>query len=371
MGTSHRREEGQTAGVRQVPGTPRAADASRAAGERQVADGRPVADGRQTAGVRQVACVGTGLIGARWAAQFLAAGFEVTATDPSPGAEERLQTDIAAAWPALERLGRTKSAQPPGLVFTPDLETAVADADWVQESVPDIEALKLEVLRRIDAACPPQAVIASSTSGILPTLLQSVCAHPERVLVGHPFNPVHLLPLVEVVGGEQTSAQVIESAMTFYESLGKKPLHCRVEAPGFIANRLQEAIYREAFHLVNDGIATTAELDASIFDGPGLRWALFGPAMVYLLQGGRGGMEHAIRQFNPDHVDDWAHIHYPELTDELINALHVQTKEQAEGRSLAEWEALRDEFLIRVLQLRDEITTPDAKPRSALPADRL
>lgn len=343
MGASHRREEGQMA------------SASRAA------------DGRLVAGVRQVACVGTGLIGARWAAQFLAAGLEVTATDPAPGAEERLQADVAAAWPALRRLGRTELFEPPSPAFTPNLEIAVAHADWVQESVPDIEDLKLEVLRRIDAACPAPAVIASSTSGILPTLLQSVCAHPERLLVGHPFNPVHLLPLVEVVGGERTAPQVLDAAMAFYEALGKKPLLCRVEAPGFIANRLQEAIYREAFHLVNDGIATTAELDASIFDGPGLRWALFGPAMIYLLQGERGGMEHAIRQFNPDHVDDWAHIHYPELTDELINALDVQTKKQAEGRSLAEWETLRDEFLIRVLQLRAEVTGPDAAPRPAPP----
>ena len=314
------------------------------------------AEATTVAGVRRAACVGTGLIGARWAVQFLAAGLEVRATDPAPGAEERTQADIAAAWPALRRLGRTALAEPPQLAFSTELETAVAEADWVQESVPDVDELKLEVLRQVDGACPPQAIIASSTSGILPTLLQSVCTHPERVLVGHPFNPVHILPLIEVVGGERTSPEVVERAIAFYTALGKKPLRCRVEAPGFIANRLQEALYREAFHLVNDGIATTAELDASVFDGMGLRWALLGPSMIYLLQGGRGGMAHALRQFNPEHVDDWAHIHYPALTDELVDTLDTQTAEQAAGRSLAEWEALRDEFLIRLIQLRDEIT---------------
>jgi len=244
----------------------------------------------------------------------------------------------------------------PHFAFSLDLATAVAAADWVQESTPEREDLKLEVLRRVDAACPRDAVIASSTSGILPSLLQTACGHPERVLVGHPFNPVHILPLVEVVGGEHTSTEVIVHAMAFYAALGKKPLRCRVEAPGFITNRLQEALYREAFHLVNDGLATTAELDAAIVDGPGLRWALLGPSMVYLLQGGRGGMLHALSQFSPEQVDDWAHIHYPELTDELIEALDAQTHEQAEGRSLAEWEALRDEFLIRCIQLRNELT---------------
>lgn len=310
--------------------------------------------GRTLAGVRRVACVGTGLIGARWAAQFLAAGLEVTATDPAPGAEERMLADISAAWPALRRLGRTTLAEPPRPAFETRLEAAVAGADWVQESAPEREDVKFEVLRAIDAACPPPTVIASSTSGILPSVLQTACAHPERMLVGHPFNPVHILPLLEVVGGRNTAPETIARALAFYTALGKKPLHCRTEAPGFIANRLQEAMYREAFHMVNDGVATTAEIDAAIVDGPGLRWALFGPLMVYLLQGGRGGMLHALRHFSPEQVDDWAHIHYPLLSDELIEALDAQTRMQAEGRSLAGWEALRDEFLIRLIRLRED-----------------
>lgn len=306
------------------------------------------------AGVQRVAVVGCGLIGARWAAQFLAAGLDVIAADPAPGAEERMLADIAAAWEALVRLGRTDVARAPAAAFTPHIEEAAAQADWVQENVPDDERLKLEVMRRIDAAAGPRTIIASSTSGIVPTVLQSVCVHPDRVLVGHPFNPVHILPLVEVVPGKRTAQEVVDRAMAFYAALGKRPLHVRAEVPGFIANRLQEALCREFFHLVNDGICTTAELDEAMVYGPGLRLALFGPAFVYWLGGGRSGLAAALRQFDPARIKDWSHNVYPPLTDELVHALDAQTAAQAEGHSFEEWEALRDEFLIRLIQLRDE-----------------
>jgi len=306
--------------------------------------------------VRRAATVGTGLIGSHWAALFLARGLAVVAYDPAPDAEARLRHDVARAWPALERLGLAAGASQRRLAFVSDLDEALAGAGFVQESVPDDEALKIDVLARIDAACPPEVVIASSTSGILPTLLQSGCAHPQRVLVGHPFNPVHLLPLVEVVAGERTSPEAVDWAMAFYHVVGKRPLRVRKEAPGFVSNRLQEALWREMFHLVNDGIATTAELDAAITDGPGLRLAVFGPAFLYFLQGGRGGMAYALSQFDPARIPDWSHNFYPQISDELIHKLDEQTREQAEGRSLEEWEQLRDESLIRVLQARDEVT---------------
>jgi carnitine 3-dehydrogenase len=311
------------------------------------------------AGVRRVAVVGCGLIGARWAAQFLAAGLDVTATDVLPGAEERLAATIGAAWPALVRLGRTQAGVPAAPAFTAGLEEAVTGVDFVQENVPDDERLKLEVIGRIDAVADPRAVIASSTSGILPTFLQSGCRHPERVLVGHPFNPVHILPLVEVVPGRQTSADAIATAMAFYTGLGKRPLHVRTEAPGFVANRLQEALIREFFHLVNDGICTTAELDQAMTDGPGLRLALFGPAFVYLLGGGPQGMAGALRQFDPARLDGWSHNVYPPMTEALIAKLDSQTASQAAGRGLEEWEALRDEFLLRLLQLRGELMSQE------------
>jgi carnitine 3-dehydrogenase len=239
--------------------------------------------------------------------------------------------------------------------FASEVRAAVVQADFVQESAPDDEKLKTDLIAQIDQHAHPDVVIASSTSGIMPSRLQSTCTHPERVLAGHPFNPVHILPLVEVVAGELTSPTAVDQAMAFYRSLGKRPLRVRKEVPGFVSNRLQEALWREMFHIVNDGVATTAELDAAITDGPGLRLALYGPAFVYYLQGGRGGMGHALAQFDPDRIPDWSHNYYPELHPELVRLLDEQTREQAEGRSFEEWERLRDEFLIRVLEVRGEI----------------
>jgi len=312
------------------------------------------------AGVSRVAVVGTGLIGARWTAYFLAHGLDVAATDPAPGAEPVLRGLVARCWPALERLGLCSGASQDRLTFTPSLDEAVHAAGFVQENAPDDEELKMDLLASVDAACPPHAVIASSTSGILPTLLQSRCArHPERVLAGHPSNPAHILPLVEVVAGERTSPEAVDRAVAFYRAIGKRPLRVRREAPGFVMNRLQEAVWRETFHLVHDDIATCAELDAAVTDGCGMRWALFGPAFVYLMQGGPGGMAWALEQFDPARIPDWSHNVYPELTPELKARLDEQTRAQAQGRTLQEWEALRDEFLVRVVELKRELLGED------------
>lgn len=315
--------------------------------------------------VRRAAVVGAGLIGSRWAALFLAAGLRVSVADPAAGTAERLRADVLRCLPALARLGLSSAAAAAadgcladllaGLTVHESIATAVGDAEFVQESVADDERLKRLVLAEVSAACPAGTVIASSTSGIVPTSLQSACSHPERVLVGHPFNPAHIIPLVEVVAGEATADEVVEWTMAFYTRLGKRPLRVRKEAPGFVSNRMQEAIWREMFHLVDDGIATTAELDAAITDGPGLRWALYGPAFIYMLQGGRGGFAYALEQFDPQVVADCSHNTYPELTSDLKDALDRQTREQAAGRSLEEWEALRDEFLLRLIELKREL----------------
>ena len=305
--------------------------------------------------VARVAVVGTGLIGVRWAAFFLSRGLDVVAGDPAPGAEERLRRDVAAVWPLLERVGLVPGASTSRLSFSADLARALAGAEFVQENVPDDDELKTAVVAEIDGLADPEVIIASSTSGILPTVFQARCRHPERVLVGHPFNPAHLIPLVEVVAGEKTSAEAVDWAIAFYERLGKRPLRVRKEAPGFVSNRMQEAVWREMFHLVNDGIATTGELDRAITDGPGLRWAIYGPAFIYFLQGGRGGMAYALSQFDPARIPDWSHNYYPEITDGLARLLDEQTREQADGRSLEEWERLRDEFLVRVLEVKREV----------------
>lgn len=302
-----------------------------------------------------VAVVGTGLIGSRWAAFFLARGLDVSAYDPAPDAEPRLRADVARCWAVLERLGVAEGASQDRLGFGAGLAEALAGAAFVQESAPDDDALKTRLTAEIDALCPPGVVIASSTSGISPSVFQADCAHPGRVLAGHPSNPAHILPLVEVVAGERTAPKAVDWAMAFYRRLGKRPLRVRKAAPGFVMNRMQEAVWREMFHLVNDDIATCAELDAAISDGCGMRWALLGPAFVYLMQGGPGGMTWALEQFDPARIPDWSHNVYPPITPELKAKLGTQTQEQMGGRTMDEWEALRDEFLVRVVEAKREL----------------
>ena len=226
--------------------------------------------------VQRVAVVGTGVIGASWAAYFLAHGLDVNATDPSPGAEDRLRAAVAQHWPTLERFGLAPGASVDRLRFHDSLEDAVSVADFVQENGPERADFKADLMRRMDEAAPPYAILASSSSGLSVTAMQALCARPERVVLGHPFNPPHMIPLVEVGGGEKTSPAVIAAAMAFYTAIGKRPIHVRREIKGHIANRLQAALWREAFHLVNEGVASVADIDTAIAQGPGLRWALMG-----------------------------------------------------------------------------------------------
>ena len=273
------------------------------------------------------------------------------ATDPAPGAEERLRSGVENAWPALERVGLSEGASRSRLSFTTNLEEAVSEADFVQESAPEREDLKRELLARVDAAASPDVILASSTSGFLPTSLQSGCLHPERVVVGHPFNPVYLLPLVEVVGGERTSLEVVERAMDFYRALGMRPLHVRKEVEGHLSDRLQEALWRENLHLIAEGIATPGELDEAIVYGPGLRWALMGVNLTFHMAGGEEGMAHMLEQFGPALDLPWTKLEAPELTDDLIERMVEGTREQAAGRSTPVLERRRDEFLVRLLEL--------------------
>jgi carnitine 3-dehydrogenase len=313
--------------------------------------------------VRRVCLVGTGVIGYGWAARCLGAGLDVIATDPAPGAEERLRAGVENAWPALERVGLSEGASQDRLSFTADLEEAVSEADLVQESAPEREDLKQELLARVDAAARPRAIIASSTSGFLPTRLQSECQRPERVVVGHPFNPVYLLPLVEVVGGERTSSEAIQKAMDFYRAIGMRPLHVRKEIEGHLSDRLQEALWRENLHLVADGIATPGELDEAIVYGPGLRWALMGVNLTFHMAGGDEGMAHMLEQFGPALELPWTKLQAPELTEDLTSRMVEGTAEQAAGRSTAELARRRDEFLVRLLELVSEYW-PEEKTRS-------
>ncbi|HXV24401.1 MAG TPA: L-carnitine dehydrogenase [Alphaproteobacteria bacterium] len=298
--------------------------------------------------IRRVALVGGGVIGSGWAARLLAHGFEVVATDPGPDAEAKMRAAVANAWPALERVGLKPGADPRRLRFVRDIEEAVVDADFVQESAPEREELKRKLHARIDAATNPHVIIASSSSGLLPSRIQADCKHPERIVIGHPFNPVYLLPLVEVLGGERTGPDAIDRAMGFYRSAGMHPLKVRSEIPGYIADRLQEALWREALHMVAEGVASTDEIDDSIRFGPGLRWSFFGTCLIFHMAGGDDGMKHMLAQFGPALELPWTKLKAPKLTEELFQRMVEGTQAQARGRSVKELERFRDDCLIAV-----------------------
>ncbi len=293
--------------------------------------------------------VGTGVIGAGWAARALGRGWDVVAFDPAPGAEDRMRATVDRAWPSVRKLGLYPGASLERLRFAASVDEVAAAADFVQESAPENEELKRDVLAAIDAAAPPDVVIASSSSGLLPTRIQASCRHPERVVIGHPFNPVYLLPLVEIVAGEHTSDTTVKHARAVYEDMDMYPLVVRYEIEGYLSDRLQEAVWREILHLVNDGIATTAELDDAIVYGPGLRWSAMGTNLTFHLAGGDHGMRYMLEHFGPALQLPWTKLEAPDLTPELIDRMVAGTGEQAGERTIAELERQRDEYLLAVM----------------------
>jgi 3-hydroxyacyl-CoA dehydrogenase len=300
--------------------------------------------------ITRVATVGTGVIGASWTSCFLARGLDVVATDPAPGAEDRLRADVEAHWPALERLGLADGASPDRLRFTTDVDEAVAETQFVQESGPEREELKQPLFAALDAAAAPDVVLASSSSGLLPSAIQAACEHhPGRVLVGHPFHPAHLVPLVEVVGGERTGEAAIERAMAFYAAAGKRPIRLRAELPGHLANRLQAALWREAYALVDRGVATVADIDTAIAHGPGLRWALLGPIVGQHLSGGPAGLRYTLEHLGPPMVDWWHTMTTPDLTPELIGAAVAGVEDELARVDQEAMVAERDRLLIDLL----------------------
>lgn len=292
---------------------------------------------------------GAGVIGAGWATRALGRGLDVVVHDPALGAEQRLRAAVERAWPAVCRLGLHPGADPARLTFAGTLHEVARRAGFVQEAVPEDLDHKRAVLAEIDAVADPDVVIASSTSGLRPTALQNGLREPGRVVVGHPFNPVYLLPLVEVVAGAQTTAATVACARAVYDDLDMHPLVVRSEIDGFLSDRLLEAVWRETLHLLADGVATTAELDEAICYGPGLRWAAMGTNLTYHLAGGEGGMRHMLAQFGPALQWPWARFDAPPLSAALADALVGGTRAQASGRSVAELERLRDDALVSVM----------------------
>jgi carnitine 3-dehydrogenase len=300
--------------------------------------------------IRTLGLVGGGVIGSGWAARALAHGLDVVAYDPAPDGEAALRAAVDNAWPALERMGLGPGADRERLRFVATVSELAAAADFIQENAPEREDLKRRLLAEIDANCGPDVVIASSSSGLLPSRIQADCRHPERVVIGHPFNPVYLLPLVEIVPGERTTPETMEQAAVFYRSIGMRPLRMRKEIEGYLSDRLQEALWREALHLVNEGIATTEDIDDAIVYGPGLRYAFMGTCLTFHLAGGEGGMAHMLDQFGPALKLPWTKLVAPELTRELRDRMVEGTAVQADGRSIKELERWRDDCLIRLIE---------------------
>ncbi len=303
----------------------------------------------EPATVERVAVLGAGTIGASWTAQFLARGLSVAVYDPAPDAEARVREFVETAWPTLERLGLSAGADPTRISFHDDPAAAVEGAALVQENGPENLDVKRALFARIDAALPPATVVASSTSGFMPSELQAGRRGPERYVVGHPFNPPHLIPLVEVVGGRATDPAVVDWTAGFYAALGKRPIRIRREMPGHVANRMQVALYREAIHLVLEDVASIEDVDAAIAYGPGLRWALMGPHMAHHLAGGRGGMRHLLEHIGPGIERWWNDLGRPDLTPAAIDRL-VEAFAQAETRPIAQLEAERDALLVALLE---------------------
>jgi len=301
--------------------------------------------------VSRIAILSAGTIGASWAAWFLSRGISCTVSDPAPDAEAKTRTFIQTVWPTLEQLGLSDGADPEAWRFVADPAEAVADAQFVQENAPERLEIKRDLYARIDAALPSDTILATSSSGLMMSDMQQGLSSAARLAVGHPFNPPHLIPLVEVVGGRQTDPAVLDWCMRFYRSVGKRPILLHKEVPGHLANRLQAALYREAAHAVAEGIASVADVDAAISYGPGLRWAIMGPHLTFHLGGGEGGLRHLLDHIGPAMEDWWETLGQPTLTPELKDQLVEGVTEEAAGRSIADLAAERDAALIALLRL--------------------
>jgi 3-hydroxyacyl-CoA dehydrogenase len=319
--------------------------------------------------IRRIAIIGTGVIGASWTSLFLARGLEVVATDVAPNAEAGLKQFVEAAWPALTRLGLSPGASQSNLRFSADLASAVKGADLVQENGPERIDFKKKLYGQLDELLPPDAIIASSSSGLTMSEIQSGCAaHPERCVIGHPFNPPHLVPLVEIVGGAKTSEETIQRVAEFYTAMGKRTIRLRKEVPGHVANRLQAALSREVYHLVADGVVSAADADTALCWGPGLRWGIMGSLLLNHLGGGQGGIEHFFAQFTGPMTAWWKTLGQPVLTPEVQQTLIASVRAEVGSRSIDELAAQRDELLLGLIELRTRVDNGLATSAKAIGA---
>lgn len=302
--------------------------------------------------VRNITCIGAGPIGGGWAAHFLAQGYQVTSYLHDASEYDALMRLLETAWASLEQIGLADNASLDNFQYTTDLAEATENAEFIQESVPEVLKLKQGLYKTLGDIVDANVVIASSTSGLSMTDIQANCATPERTVVAHPFNPPYLLPLVEMIGGENTSAECIAWTERFYTASGKSPLVMKKEIPGFIATRLQEAIWREALHMVANGEATVEQIDQAVVNGPGPRWALMGPCEIFHIGGGEGGMAYCLDQFGPALKLPWTRLVAPELTAELRQAMIDGCAEMTEGQDFASLSRKMNDGLVKIAKMK-------------------
>lgn len=302
--------------------------------------------------IQKIAIVGTGVIGVSWAAQYLACGFDVVATDPAPSAEANLRKYVNEAWELLTEIGLAPGASRDRLTFTTNMKEALSKADFVQENGPERPDFKIKLFADMDDATPADSIIASSSSSLTMTVIQSGCKRPGRCVIGHPFNPPHIIPLVEVVGGDKTSPEVIQQAMAFYASIGKKPIHLRKALPGHVANRLQAALYREVLYLIEQGVLSVADADIAVSYGPGLRWGVMGPSLQWHVGGGQGCIQHFMEHLMDPLAGMMKGLGNPEITPKLKQTIVDGVMREAAGRPVEQLANEENEVLVGLIKLR-------------------
>ena len=302
--------------------------------------------------IKKVAVVGTGVIGTGWIIRFLAHNKIVYAFDKDLKLKKKLIAEIKRAWPHTKKLFNKKKINLKNLKYFTSLKETLKDADFIQECATENYSLKINLISKIGKFAKTNAIISSSSSGLLPSRIYSKCKNPKRGIIGHPFNPVYILPALEIVPGKKTSKAILTKANRFYKSISMKPIMVKHELPGYLSDRLQEALWREGLHIINEGYASTEDLDRAIEDGPGLRWSLMGTFLTFHLAGGKSGMKHMLEQFGPALKLPWTKLRSPKLSKKLINKLVIGTKKQSKGKSVAKISSIRDEYLVDLLKLR-------------------
>jgi len=302
--------------------------------------------------IKKIAVIGTGVIGSGWIVRFLAHDKKVVAYDKDLRLKKKIILQIKQTWPYVKKLFNKKKLKLKNFSFTNSLKEALNGAELVQECVPENYKLKIRLMKEIGKYSKSNAIISSSSSGLLPSRIYSKCKNPSRTIIAHPFNPVYMLPGVEIVSGKKTKKNFLKKAYRFYKSVSMNPIMIKKELPGYLSDRLQEALWREALHIVNEGYASTKDLDRAIEDGPGMRWSLMGTFLTFHLAGGNGGIKHMLEQFGPALKLPWTKLKAPKLSKKLSNRVISGTRNQAGGKSVIEISKIRDEYLLSLQKMR-------------------